>query len=418
MFGAPQPRFRIYTTPVSYLSLLPGRQLVSPIRKDAVEVFESSLRRSLDSHYSVAMPTARTAIYSVIKQVIEPGQKVILSPLTIVDVINMVILAGGVPVFCDLEENTCNMDASKIEALIEENTAAIMVTHLHGLACEMDTIMALCKKHSLTLIEDAAQAFGTRYNGKPVGTFGKAGIFSFGLYKNINSFNGGMVVTDDGDLATALRRAREQWPTVSRKAIIKRALFGLATDLATYPLLFKNFTYWVFRFMYLHKLRALDKFVKVDVEPKAKEKLPPTYLRQLSPLQATLADSQIDRVQPNNEARIRTAHLYDDGLKDIAQIIRPPRRDDGSHTYTYYAIRVPDREALMRFSYLNRRDLVLAHYHNNAHLKCFEKYNSDCPIAQATSQQLVYLPTYPRYPEAEARKNIEMLRKFYLESPL
>src|SRR6185503_17787272 len=102
-----------------------------------------------------------------VKALIKPGRKVILSPYTIADVVNMVVCAGGEPVFADIERETCNVDAAEVERLIDDQTGAVMVTHFYGLACDIERIAKICKDRNVPLIEDAAQAFGVRVNGKP-----------------------------------------------------------------------------------------------------------------------------------------------------------------------------------------------------------------------------------------------------------
>jgi dTDP-4-amino-4,6-dideoxygalactose transaminase len=122
---------------------------------------------------------------------------------------------------------------------------------------------------------------------------------------------------------------------------------------------------------------------------------------------------QLDGVAANNQARIRTAQRYYDGLHQIPQLILPPMKTDGSHLYTYYAFRCPDRHALMRYGMKHRRDWVLSHYHNCASLPIFKDFYRDCPQAEATARELIYLPTYPRYCQDEIDKNIDVIQSFF-----
>lgn len=382
-------------------------------RGGAVAVLERSLSNLLGVKHAIMTPTARTGIYLTISNLIKPGQKVILSPITIVDVINMVICAGGVPVFADVEPNTCNIDAAEVEKLIDKDTGAVLVTHLHGLACDIKRIRDACKAKNVPLVEDAAQAFSTAIDGKWTGTFGKAGVFSFGMYKLVNSFLGGMITTDDDELAERLREKIKSFPAIPLKTYLSKVFHGAATDLSTSPLPFSAFTYWVFRYGYLNNVSALNGMVTVDRFPQRKDHIPDNYLVQMSDTQARLIGPQLENVQRNNKRRIETASIYGNGLAEIEELVLPPLRSDGSHIYTYYAFRAPDRHALVRYLMENNRDLVISHYHNCASLSIFKDFYRACPNADATAKELLYLPTYPRYKTDQAQKNVDAIRRYF-----
>jgi dTDP-4-amino-4,6-dideoxygalactose transaminase len=153
----------------------------------------------------VLAPRARVAIHLAVKGLIRPGQKVVLSPYTIADVVNVVVAAGGVPVFADIERETCNVDPAEIEKLVDGDTGAVLVTHLHGLACDMDVIPRLTSERGVPLIEDAAQAFGA----DGVARTGICSTFSFFPTKNLFALgDGGLVTSLDEDTADRIRMLR------------------------------------------------------------------------------------------------------------------------------------------------------------------------------------------------------------------
>ena len=139
---------------------------------------------------------------------VKPGDEVIVPPYTFIATASIVIEANCVPVFVDIDPRTYNLDASKIEAAITSRTRAIIPVHFAGQACEMDQIMAVAKKHSLRVIEDACHAHGAEYKGKKLGTIGDAGCFSFQSSKNLTSGEGGMVVTNDDELYQMMNSLR------------------------------------------------------------------------------------------------------------------------------------------------------------------------------------------------------------------
>jgi len=128
---------------------------------------------------------------------IQPGDEVIMPAYTFVSTANAFVLRGAKIVFADSMDSNPNLDADQIEPLITEKTKAIVAVHYGGVACDMDTIMAVAKKHNLFVIEDAAQAIDSFYKGKPLGGIGHLGTFSFHETKNIISGEGGMLVIND-----------------------------------------------------------------------------------------------------------------------------------------------------------------------------------------------------------------------------
>ena len=337
----------------------------------------------------------------------------ILSPYTIADVVNMVICAGAKPVFADIEEETCNIDPDAIERLIGPNTGAVLITHLHGLACRMDQITAMCKDMGVPLIEDAAQAFGTRLNGRAVGTFGTAGVYSFGQYKNVNSLFGGMLVTRDPDLAVRIRRELAQFPAQEMGYYISKMTGAIATDLATWPPVFKALTFWIFRHAFLNDVATINKMLSVDIAPSMKRTLPESYLRRMTPTQASLVLRQLDTMDNQSHQRIEAARIYRDGLEGVEGVSLPPQPDDLSHTYSYYAVQVHDRQAVLKQMMRNYRDVAAQHLKNCADLDCFIEFHQDCPRARRVAGRVILLPTYPRYGRRDIERNIGVIRRIF-----
>jgi perosamine synthetase len=409
---APLPRYRLYDDPRTYATI--GRELVTGRWQTggACAELEKSLA-SLGAPHAVLAPRARVAIHLAIKALIQPGQKVVLSPYTIADVVNMVVSAGGVPVFADIERETCNIDPAEIEKLVDADTGAVMVTHLHGLACDMDVIPRITGERGIALIEDAAQAFGVRFAGRPVGSFGDAGIFSFGKYKNVNAFLGGVLLTRRADVAEAARSELAQWPLQDAPQLLGEVASGLATDLATWPPLFRSFTFWVFRFAFLQELSLLNKQVSFDDAPVLHRELQAGYRRRMTPLQARLVLRQLARVDEFTRERIERARLYHEGLRDIPELMLPPLRTDFSHMYTYFPVQVDDRNALLRHLMKHGRDVAGQHIKNCADFPAFQEWHRDCPNARKTAASLVLLPTYPRYALGEVEANVRVIREYF-----
>ncbi|MEI7555482.1 dTDP-4-amino-4,6-dideoxygalactose transaminase [Candidatus Chlorohelix sp.] len=141
---------------------------------------------------------------------LKPGDEVILPSFTFTSTANVIIRQGAVPVFVDIDSDTFNMDASKIEAAITPNTRIIMPVHYAGQGCDMDAIMDIAKRHNLYVVEDAAQGVGASWNGQPLGTIGDIGCLSFHATKNISCGEGGAFLTNNTKLAHKAEIIREK----------------------------------------------------------------------------------------------------------------------------------------------------------------------------------------------------------------
>jgi dTDP-4-amino-4,6-dideoxygalactose transaminase len=140
----------------------------------------------------------------------EEGDEFIVPSYTFVSSANAFVLRGGIPVFVDIRADTLNIDETKIEEAITKRTKAIVVVHYAGVACEMDTILEIAKKHNLYVIEDAAQGLGAKYKGKHLGTIGELGCYSFHATKNIISGEGGALLINSAEFIERAKIIREK----------------------------------------------------------------------------------------------------------------------------------------------------------------------------------------------------------------
>ncbi len=187
-------------------------QIGAEIEKEVIEVLRSGsyilgkhnkalqeeFSKYLGAKYSVALNSGTDALHLALRALdIGAGDEVITVAFTFVATTEAIGIVGATPVFVDIDKDTFNMDASKIEAAITPKTKAILPVHLYGQPCDMDAIMKIAKKHNLYVIEDCCQAIGAEYKGKKVGTFGDMGCYSFFPTKNLGAMgDGGMLVTN------------------------------------------------------------------------------------------------------------------------------------------------------------------------------------------------------------------------------
>lgn len=174
-----------------------------------VKEFEQKMSTTVGRKYGVAVSNGTAALEIAVQALgIGRGNEVIMPAFTIISCAMAVTKLGAVPVLVDSDIHTWNMKVDEIEAKITPRTKAIMIVHLYGLPVDVDAVLALAQKYDLKVIEDAAEMHGQTYNGKPCGSFGDISTFSFYPNKHITTGEGGMVVTDDEELAERCRMLR------------------------------------------------------------------------------------------------------------------------------------------------------------------------------------------------------------------
>jgi len=150
------------------------------------------------AHAAYACTSGSAAVHVAIAALNpEPGDEIVTTPITDMGALTCLLYQGAIPVFCDVDPDSYNVTANTIEPRLTERTRAVIVTHLFGAPCDMGPIMELCNAKGIPVIEDCAQAFDATYHGLPVGTFGKAGCFSFQQGKHMTAGEGGMTITND-----------------------------------------------------------------------------------------------------------------------------------------------------------------------------------------------------------------------------
>ena len=174
-----------------------------------VKTFEDKFSARVSRKYGIAVTNGTAALDVAIEALgIRSGDEVILPTFTIISCIHQIVRSGAKPVLVDVDPLTWNMDVSQIEAKITSRTKAIMVVHIYGLPVDMNPVLDICQRYSLKLIEDAAEAIGQTYRGKPCGSFGDISTVSFYPNKHVTTGEGGMILTNSHQLAESCRSLR------------------------------------------------------------------------------------------------------------------------------------------------------------------------------------------------------------------
>ena len=173
--------------------------------------FEDEFRSYVGSKYALSVSNGTVALHLALLALdIGPGDEVIVPNFTYIATANAVRYVGATPILADMDPKTWNISVESIRRLISPRTKAIIPVHLYGLACEMDEILALATTHGLTVIEDAAEAIGSEYKGRKLGSFGKISTFSLYGNKTITTGEGGMITTDDETIAKFIHLLKNQ----------------------------------------------------------------------------------------------------------------------------------------------------------------------------------------------------------------
>jgi dTDP-4-amino-4,6-dideoxygalactose transaminase len=186
-----------------------------------VTQFEKVYAKFVDTKYAIAVNSGTAALHLAVAAVgVKPGDEVILPSFTFVATAEVIVAAGAKPVFVDIDPETYNISVEKIEKAITKKTRAIVPVDLYGLSADMKPIKEIADKHGLKIIEDAAQAHGASYMGKPPGAFADAACWSFYASKNMTTGEGGMITTNDEELAEKIRFMRSHGEAEKYKSIM------------------------------------------------------------------------------------------------------------------------------------------------------------------------------------------------------
>lgn len=261
-----------------------------------VREFEEKWSVFTGAKHSIAVTSCTTGLHlSLAALGLQPGDEVIVPAFTWISTANVVEHLGAKVVFCDIDLETFNLDVQKLESLLTPNTKVILPVHLFGMAADMDPINAFAKTHKLWVIEDAACGFGSQYNGRHVGTLGNAGAFSFHPRKAITTGEGGMITTQDDELAINLRRLRDHGAAIS----------DLQRHLGARPYLLADH-------------------------------LDAGYNQRMTDLQAALGSAQMERAQAIVRERQSLAQRYDQAFADLAWLRTPVHRQGYENGYQSY----------------------------------------------------------------------------------
>jgi len=310
-----------------------------------VAAFEKEFAQSCGAAECIALNSGTSALHlALLAAGIGPGDEVITVPFTFIASVASICYAGARPVLVDIEPRTFNLDPAAIEAAITPRTRAILPVHLYGHPADMDPILEIARRRGLLVIEDAAQAHGAQYKGRPVGTIGDLACFSFYPTKNLGAYGeAGAVTTNNPDYARTVRMLRD----------------------------------WGQDRKYHHLLRG--------------------YNYRMEGLQGAILRVKLRHLEAWTQARRKVAAQYDRELRDCGFEL-PVEMPWARHVYHVYTLRAHERDGLQS-ALLAEGTQTAIHYAIPAHLQ--PAYSDlgytkgSFPQAEAAAQQVLSLPIYP-----------------------
>lgn len=342
--------------------------------------FENKFKDLLDGTPCVAVANGTAALHlAVLAAGVKPGDEVIVPSLTFVADANVVTMCGAIPVVADVKSfEDWNMSVADIEKKITTKTKAVLIVHYAGYACDMDEMVALCKKHNLVLIEDCAHAPGAKYKGRPLGSIGDYGCFSFFTNKNLSVGEGGMVSTNNQEAEQKIKYLRSHGMT------------SLTLD--------------------RHKGRTIS----YDVAQAGLN-------YRIDEMRAALGVVQLAKLEKSNKRRREIVEHYNEFFKNIKEITIPfynfPKENlSTGHIYTVMLDAKIDRVKFIE----KMKEVgiqVSIHYPEMVNFTAYKDIlRHDVPLASEISKREVTLPLYPeltdkqvKYVEENVKKIIEEL---------
>lgn len=326
--------------------------------------FENAFASYIGMKYATGVCNGTVAIHlAMVALGIKKGDEVIVPTFTYVASANPILMVGATPVFVDSLKDSWQMDPADIERKITNKTKAIVVVHLYGHPCDMDSIMAIAKAHHLIVIEDCAEAIGSEYKGKKIGSFGDIACFSFFGNKTITCGEGGMVMTNNENLYEKLVHFKAQGVSKTRE-------------------------YW-------HDVVG--------------------YNYRMTNIQAAIGLAQLEKIEEKVAKKIKLGEWYQKYLAETPLVFHSPL-PDVVHTFWMCSVLARDEEERIALrEYLKENGIETRPTFPAIHEMPMYDINEYFPVAKDLSVRGINLPSYPALEESDIVNICNTIKAFYLK---
>ena len=403
------PRFGTRVVPERHQIIDECRRRGQFVQGPHVEAFEQAFAQFLGSGQVRTCSTeyGRMALYFILKAMdFPPGAEIIVPALTFWVVPEITRVAGLKPIFVDIDPTTFTLSPRAVERAITPNTRAVLPTHLYGLACDMDPIIELARRHNLKVIEDCAHSLGAMYRDQMVGTLGDASFFSFQAFKPLNTYGGGMAWIRDPDLARRVGELAdgEAWPSEKRVESILSA--GKWQHTFIRP---NVFTYSLFPIWYAASWVNAKPEERLWERVRPLDPLPTHYRGRFSNVQAALGLAGLRRLPEFIDRTRRHARMLDSLLGDVPGITIPRTPPDRTHVYYQYCAYVPDSRTIVKRCIRRGVDVAPMHVDVCTRMDLFGWSGPAAPGAERAAAA-VQVPVYESLSDSEIERVGRLMR--------
>lgn len=377
--------------------------LFSDLKKGRkTEEFETAFSQYCQTKSALALPRARLAFYYILKNLnLAPSSRVLMTPLTITDMVNMIHLLKLKPVFCDLAEQTYNINYEELENKITPETKVLLITHLNGLATDMGRVMEIVKKHKLILIEDCSQALGARFNNQPLGSFGQAGIFSLSFLKTCSTLFGGMLVSNDTALVEKIKNDIKDFMMPSKSWLLSELIRNFITGLATNRLIFSAFTYYLIKLLGFFNGEIINRFFLSNLDNFLREGLDPKMLLSYTDFQAEMGLSALAGLEEKNEKLISNTRILFSGASSQTRERLPKIIPEARNVFWRLPIRVDEPEKFIKYMLENYIDATQTNLVLCSQEPIFKQYSAETPEAYNSKFKTVFVPIHSDFSQED-----------------
>jgi len=359
-----------------------------------------------------AFNSGRTAFLAILKSLgLEKNDEVLIQAFTCNAAVNPILWAGLKPVFVDIEKETLNINPSDLEKKISSRSRVIIVQHTFGKPADLDRILEICQKNNLILIEDCAHCLGGEYNGKKLGTFGKASFFSLGRDKIISSVYGGIAIIQDKALAEKIQKFQKQLKFPNLFWIKKQLLHPILTKKMIMPL-YGFFGLGKYNLVALVALQRLGVLSKAVHKMEKQGRMPKYLLKKMPNALALLGLNQFKKLERFNQHRYKIAKIYEQNVQ-----VGPVQDCAEKKVFMRYSVFVKNSDEILeefkkKGIYLNDGWRKLAIVPIGTNLEKMDYIMGSCPVAEQAAQNILNLPTHINISKKQAEKIKKLLQEF------
>ncbi|MCS6816329.1 MAG: DegT/DnrJ/EryC1/StrS family aminotransferase [Blastocatellia bacterium] len=408
-------RYGVRQAPGAWQRALKALLTGQGVRGPAIREFEQRFAAYHGLRHAIATSYGRMAFYYILRALELPeGSEILIPAVTFWVVPEMAQVAGLRPIFVDVDPRHYTLAPQALARALTERTRAVVPTHLYGHPCDMEPILRWAERHDVLVIEDCAHALGATYRGRKVGTFGHAAFFSFQLLKGLNTYGGGMAVTDDDALAQRIRSLAEAEPWPSAISVLGKLLLGWLQQVFISP---RGFTFTLFPLFLIASFLG-DRDVSAFLWEKIRrlDPLPTSYRRRYSNAQALIGLAALEHLEAWNARTREHAQRLSEGLAGIPSLDLPRPLPDTEPVFYQYCIRVSDPSALTRRAIRRGVDIEMMHVDICSKLPLFASDARPCPVAE-TAAETRQLPVYSGLQPRDVERIIRVIKEISYDLP-